>query len=194
MAKWSKVVKGDRIELRGKTFDVVKIKAKGKSAKVTVRGNGSVFESKVALADKVKIVTAPLRDKAGTQTRWAKPSEVTVKAPKEPKGLGKGNPKATKPPADPSGDPWETKRDKVERKLDDLLSARLVGETKNEAEGYYVPPADEQTVAAHLALFHGIDPSEYAASTWLALHDAEHAGALKGQALTVNHWHTETRP
>lgn len=191
MAKWSKVSKGDRVELRGREYEVVKIKPKGEHAKVTVRGGGSVFESKVRLADKVTIVADPLHGKDGAQRRWAKPREVKNN---EPKGLPPGDPSVRKPPAKPSGDPWETRRDKVERRLDDLLGARLVGESTDESSGYYVPPVDVSTVAAHLVLFHGTDVSAFGVDDMLELHDNEHASALKGHALKVNHWHTETRP
>lgn len=191
VAKWSKVSKGDRVELRGREYEVVKIKAKGSSAKVTVRGAGSVFESKVQLLDRVKIITVPLLDKRGAQQRWAKPGEVKID---EPEGLPVGDSTITKPPGKPSGDPWETHRDKVERRLDSLLGAHLVGESTGEDAGYYVPPVDISTVAAHVALFHGVDPSEYGVDDMLELHGHEHESALKGRALKVNHWHSETRP
>lgn len=188
MAKWGKVTAGDYVELKGREYEVVKIKPRGKSAKVTVRGGGSVFESKIALDDKVKIVTAPLRNKSGAQQRWAKPTE----APRD--GLPAGDPSITKPPRKAVGEAWETPRDKVERKLDSILGAHLVGEASDESSGYYVPPQDMSTIAAHLALFHGTDPSEYGVDDMLELHDNQHAAALSGIGLKVNHWHTETRP
>lgn len=189
MPKWSKVTAGDYVELRDRKYEVLKIKPKGTSAKVTVRGGGSVFESKVTLTDKVKVVTEPLRDKSGQMQRWAKPSEDKSKG-----GLPTGDPAITKPPSKRIGEAWETPRDKVERKLDRILGAHLVGQADDEGSGYYVPPVDISTVAAHVALFHGVDPSEYGVDDLLELHDNEHAQALKGIALKVNHWHTETRP
>lgn len=189
MPKWSKVTAGDYVELRDRKYEVLKIKPKGTSAKVTVRGGGAVFESKVALADKVTVVTEPLRDKSGQMQRWAKPSEDKSKS-----GLPAGDPAAVKPPRKAIGEAWETPRDKVERKLDRILGAHLVGQADDEGSGYYVPPVDGSTVAAHVALFHGVDPSEYGVDDLLELHDNQHAQALAGIALTVNHWHTETRP
>lgn len=193
MAKWSKVEAGDNVELKGRVFEVVKIKVKGEHAKVTVRGAGSVFESKVLLADKVKVVTPPLHDKSGAQARWAKPKENTMR---EPAGLEAGNPAVTKPPVNANGDPWETRRDKVERRLDDLLGAKLVGETNDASAGYYVPPVDITIVAAHLALFHGVKVGDYGIDDMLELHQTEHRNALMAGApgLAVNHWHTEVRP
>jgi hypothetical protein len=191
MAKWSKVRKGDFVELRGRGYEVLKIKTKGKSAKVTVRGAGSVFESKVALDDKVTVVPNPLHGKDGAQRRWA--HEREAKHLREP-ALKPGNPKVTKPPGKLSDDPWDSRRDKVERRLDEILGARLTGESTDEDAGYYVPPVDVSTIAAHLALFHGTDVSEYGVDDMLELHSNEHAAALSGNPLKVNHWHTETRP
>lgn len=177
------MARGDRVELRHRTYEVVKIKAKGGHAKVTVRGGGSVFESEVRLADKVRVVATPLHDKTGAQQRWAKPSETA----------------ATTPPAEPGADPWETRRDKVERRLDELLGAHLVGEATDEDAGYYVPPVDVSTVDAHLVLFHGWQRSDWDEDTdRVRAHAAEHADRLADPGdfapLKVNHWHTETRP
>lgn len=189
MAKWSKVTKGDRVEIRGREYEVVKIKAKGANAKVTVKGAGSVFESKVALDDKVKIITEPLR-KEGAQTRWAKPAEGEKRS-----AMPAGDASVTKPPRKAVGDPWETRKDKVERKLDEILGAHLVGEATDEDAGYYVPPVDASTIAAHLALFHGTDVSQYGVDDMLELHTNQHATTkARNGALAVNHWHTETRP
>src|SRR5690606_23288779 len=149
MAKWRKVVKGDRVELRGREFEVVKIKPKGKALKVTVRGGGSVFESKVDPDAKVTIVADPLHEKSGAMRRWAKPTEAPKREP-----IPAGDPSVTRPPGKASGDPWETRRDEVERRLDELLGARLVGEATDESAGYYVPPVDVSTVTSHLVLFH----------------------------------------
>lgn len=195
MAKWSKVSKGDRVELRGREYEVVKIKAKGSSAKVTVRGAGSVFEAKVSLDDKVTIVKA--RDKRHDADGWYVPTKAERKA--ERAALPAGDPTVTKPPAPPSGDPWETRRDKVERRLDDILGAHLVGESTDESAGYYVPPVDVSTIMAHWVLFHGGQPSDYEGEAdTLEHHEHEHAARLKHPGdyapLKVNHWHTETRP
>jgi len=188
MTKWAKVSKGDRVELRGKVFEVVKIKHKGKSAKVTVRGAGSTFDARVALADKVKLIADPLHGKGGEQRRWASRGEA------KREGMLTGDPSVTQPPAKKYGDPWETPRDRVERKLESILGAHLVGEATDESSGYYVPPVDVSTIAAHLALFHGVDPSDYGIDGMRQVHADEHEGALKGVPLKVNHWHTESRP
>lgn len=187
MPKWSKVKKGDRVEVKGRDYEVVKIKPKGSKVKVALKGRGgTVFEGVMQADDKVKL--APLRDQKGAQKRWATDTEVK-------RGLPAGNPKATKPPAKAIGDPWETPRDKVERRLADILGAHLVGEATDEDAGYYVPPVDVATIGAHLALFHGVtELAEYGVDDMLELHDNQHASALKGVPLTVNHWHTKVRP
>lgn len=194
MSKWSKVSKGDGVELKGKVYEVVKIKHKGKRAKVTVRGAGGEFSAEVLLADKVKVVDAdPLYDDEGRMRRWARPSEVHNAAKVAP-----GDPTITKPPkgkAERSGDEWETRRDKVERRLGEMLEAKLIGEADDENAGYYVPPVDITTIASHMALFHNVDTSQYGVDDLLELHGHEHHEAENlGTTLAVNHWHTKDRP
>lgn len=192
-ATWADIKKGDRVELAGKTWDVLRAKAKGKKVEVTITSGSRKASSVVRAADKVKkLKPAPLHDKTGAQTRWATKKEVT-------KTLGKlepGDPSATKPPAKPSADVWETPRDRIEAKLDDLLSARLVAESPDTALGYYVPPVDVSTVAAHLATFHGLRPSDFTdEGAMLTVHRQAHNAAYVGEGeLAVNHWHTKTRP
>lgn len=194
---WADISKGDVVELGGRPWSVVKIKAKGKKAKVIVEHKGREADSIVKLSDPVAIVkpkAGPLYEKvtprASAQARWAKKSETT-----EPRGLPAGDPEKTKPPKKATGGPWETPADRIEEKLDKLLSARLVGEASDENAGYYVPPVDVSTVASHLALFHGGIPDAAAddEGRMLAAHTAQHA-AITSAPLAVNHWHTATRP
>lgn len=197
---WADVKKGDTVELAGKPFRVVKMKAKGRKAKVTVdRGNGREYSSLVKLADRVAITArkgdrGPLYDGNGTAQRWATKREAR-EVLTEPKGLPSGDSSITKPPKKATGDPWETQADRIEKRLDDLLQARLVGETHDENAGYYVPPVDASTVAAHLALFHGgIQAACEDEGAMLAAHAAQHDEAKRGIPLAVNHWHTAKRP
>lgn len=197
---WADVKKGDTVELAGKSFRVVKIKPKGKKAKVTVdRGNGREYSSLVRLADRVPITArkgdrGPFYDGNGTARRWATKAEAR-EVLAEPKGLPAGDSTVTKPPKKAAGDPWETQADRIEKRLDDLLQARLVGESHDENAGYYVPPVDVSTVASHLALFHGgIPPACEDEGAMLRAHESQHAEALRGMPLAVNHWHTEKRP
>lgn len=189
MPKWSKITKGDRVEVKGREYDVVKIKHKGKRVKVSLRASGgTVFDGTMPADEKVKI--APLRDSKGAQRRWASEREASTTPEKM-----RGDPKITKPPSKPVGNPWDTPRDRVERHLESILGARLVGEATDENAGYYVPPVDVSTIAAHLVFFHGVtDITEYGIDDMAELHDNQHASALKGVPLTVNHWHTERRP
>ena len=198
---WADVKKGDTVELAGKPFRVVKVKPKGKKAKVAVdRGNGREYSSLVKLADRVAITArkgdrGPLYDGNGTARRWATKAEAR-EVLAEPNGLPAGDSSVTKPPKKATGDPWETQADRIEKRLDDLLQARLVGESHDENAGYYVPPVDVSTVAAHLALFHGGIPEALSGDEemMLAAHEGQHAAALRGMPLAVNHWHTKKRP
>lgn len=194
MSTWADVVKGDELELNGRTWRVVKIKPRKKKADVVLDYRGRRAESTVKLADSVTIVRRdPLFDSSGTAQRWATDDEAASAGLTMPTG----DPDATRPPAAPGDDVWETRRDKVERRLSDLLQARLVGESTDESSGYYVPPVNVSTVAAHLALFHGGIPDACSddEGAMLAAHDAQHAAALKGEGiLPVNHWHTAKRP
>jgi len=171
--KWSKVRRGDVVEAGGIAWTIEKIKTKGKGAKVTIRNGSRVAESKVKLADKVKMATAA-------------PVAKQKKAKSKP----------TAPPAPATGDPWETQQDRIERKLDEILGARLVGEATDPEAGWYVPPPDVTTIASHLLLFHGGIPEVAHGDEAVMLrgHEGEHALALEGMPLHVNHWHTEKRP
>ncbi len=198
---WADVKKHDVVELAGREYRVVKIKPKGKKAAVMVETKGRYAESKVKLSERVVIVKkgdgtkrGPLHDETSAQRRWATKRELEDSLGK---GLPAGDPSVTKPPTKAkSGDPWETQADRIEKTLGDLLSARLVGVATDEDAGYYVPPVNVTTVASHLALFHGGIPEACAddEKKMLAVHEVQHAEALRGMALAVNHWHTPTRP
>jgi hypothetical protein len=199
---WADVAKGDGVKLGGAVWIVQKVKPKGKRVKVTVERNGQVIANEVRAKDDVTLVG--LHDAGGRQQRWAKQPETLEAEDRRERSatdLAAGDPSVTKPPRPAIGDPWETPADRIERKLDKILGARLVAETPDEAQGYYVPPVDVSTVAAHLVMFHARDHEQ--ALTWrelgvddmLELHRDEHAAALEGPfTLAVNHWHTEARP
>lgn len=197
---WADVRKGDVVELGGQIFDVVKVKPKGKKARVVVARKGREFDSVVKLSEKVTIAKkgdgtkrGPLYDERGQARRWATKKEAREAGVAAT--LPKGDPEQTKPPRKPGPDLWETPANRIERKLDELLSARLIAETPNEDAGYYVPPIDVSTVAAHLALFHGgIPPACEDEGAMLKAHESQHAEAVRGLPLAVNHWHTATRP
>ena len=204
---WSDIVDGDHVALNGREWLVERIRVKGKRAKVTVRSRAGTFKREVkasarveklyidpnlkAFTDRVKAATkTPLRNAENGQARWA-----TEKESKRRQGLEPGDASVTKRPERPSGDPWETPRDRVEAKLDKLLGAVLVAEG-DEAVGYYVPPVDVTTIASHLALMH---PSMYNAELseerMLNGHAHEHDLVIRGKLnLDTNHWHTKTRP
>ncbi|UYL87165.1 hypothetical protein QEH40_gp44 [Microbacterium phage OscarSo] len=198
---WADVRKGDLVELAGREYVVRKIKAGKKKADVKVERKGRTAESTVKLADRVTIVAkgdgskhGPLTDEHGTARRWATKKEAREVLGESAK-LEAGDPSATKPPAKATGDPWETPHGRIERKLDEILGARLVGESTG-PEGYYVPPVNVTTIAAHMAVFHGGIPEACDDEGKMMLaHAAQHDAAKKGESvLAVNHWHTEKRP
>lgn len=196
---WDDVKKRDVVEMSGRKYRVVKIKPKGKKAAVMVELGGKYFDSKVRLADRVTIVKkgdgskkGPLLDEDGTARRWATKKEAAEVGV----GLPAGDSSVTKPPSKPKGDPWsDPPKARTDQMLAELLNARLVAETDDEAAGHYVPPVNVSTVASHLALFHGGIPAACEdEGAMLKAHEAQHAEALKGVPLAVNHWHTEKRP
>jgi hypothetical protein len=91
---------------------------------------------------------------------------------------------------------WSKPDDQAEVNVIEGLGAKLVGIKPDEDEDYIVPLVDVSTIAAHLYLFHGIDPVdvrepggyEYA----VELHDAEHANPI--DQLHVPHTHETNRP
>lgn len=200
---WGDVTKGASVELAGNIWTVVKIKRDGKRAKVTVERKGREAKSVVKLKDRVTIASAaaaskskrgPVDDARGTMQRWATEKELR-EALRTP--LPAGDHTKTKPPEKVTGDPWETQTDRVERKLEAILQARLVGVATDENAGYYVPPVDVSTIASHLVIFHGGIPDACGddEAAMLKAHDAQHAAALKGEGvLQTNHWHTKKRP
>lgn len=202
---WRDVKPGDVVELGGRGWSVVKIKPKGKKAKLEIRFGKRESSGEVKLGDRVKIIERrgaasvagpPLLDEHGTQQRWATKKELAAALAMGPK-LPAGNGKAKKPPEPAAGGSWTKPKGDAEKMIVDLLSARLVGESKDEAEGYYVPPVDVSSVAAHLELFHGGIPEAAAddEGRMLGAHTAQHAAALKGEGvLAVTHWHTAKRP
>jgi hypothetical protein len=177
---WADVDKGDTVELGGREYRVVKIKKGKRKAEVMVETRGRYASSKVSLADRVKL--APLHDASGAQKRWATEKERA-------KAL-------RKPPRPAAGGAWDEPKGKAEKVFSRVLGARLVGESIDNGGGYYVPPVDVSTVAAHLALMHGGIPGacQDDEGKMLAAHAAQHVEAAKGAPLPVSHWHTEVRP
>lgn len=203
---WADVRNGAVVVLAGREWTVEKIKPAGKTAKVKLaRKGGHESKGEVRLKDAVEIARkgtpAPTKKSVslygpeGEQARWATKKELDEALKRT--GLPAGDPEQTKPPAKATGDPWETQADRTEKMLDRLLGAHLVGEAKDEAQGYYVPPVDVSSAAAHLALFHGGIPEacQDDEGRMLAAHAAQHDAAKKGEGiLAVNHWHTNKRP
>ena len=184
-ARWSEVRRGDVVELKGEPWNVVAVKAKKKGVHVEVERNGRHASSRVDPAAKV---TVTARARPATSKRPAThPSR---------RGLGPGDPSVVAPPATAAGDLWGTQQDRIEGDLQRILGATLIGESKDEASGFYVPPVDVTTVAGHMVTFHGGIPEACEdEGAMLVAHDAQHQNARKGEGvLAVNHWHTDRRP
>lgn len=174
--KWSKIRRGDVVELGGREWRVLEAKAKKKHVAVVIESGSHRAASKVDPDEKVRVIDVQAREKAAKAQRRAD---------------------AHKPPAPAIGDPWETQQDRIEKKLDEVLGARLVGEATDAERGYYVPMVDGATVAAHLAIFHGGIPEGMSDEQAMIGHHAQiHVDALERRELItpVHHWHTENRP
>ena len=173
---WSQVRPGELVELSGRVWTVERVKPKGKVLRVTVRSGPHVAGAKVDPAGKVRIAERPAPHRQARAPQRKKPRASATR------------------PKPAHGDPWETQQDRVERKLDQILGARLVGESTDGGSSYYVPPVDVQTIRAHMMVFHG-DPARDATEVQLLeRHEAEHKASASGAALAVAHWHTEKRP
>ena len=224
MTTFGELSKGDRIVMGGADFEVVKAKLKGKAVKLTVTGKRGTFSSEVKAKATIELAPKPgkvaLDGPKGEQQRWATEKEARqaddwaddssmskaetlarfrALSP-EPSAIGHrtspppGDPAQTKRPAKADGGPWETRRDKAEEVLA-TIGAHLVGEATDESAGYYVPPIDVETVAAHLLIFHGVDGTAYAsAADALTLHAQHHDDAKTGGILQTVHWHSKQRP
>lgn len=197
MPKWSKIEAGENVLLKGESYVVEAITKKPKKGKaiVTINGRRGRFAGReVKLDDKVergsddpkggkpeKVKGDPLHDAEGRQRRWAHPGELeAVIAPHKPKG-----------------GPWDKPKGAAEKAVAKILGATLVGETDDEHVGWYVPPVDPSTIAAHLMLFHDIALDGETYAEMVKLHDDAHARHERepfGAPLHVNHWHKEKRP
>ena len=172
--KWKRVEVGQIVELGGREWIVEKHKPKGKRILVAVRSGTHRDEAKVDPDAKVTIV----------ERKPPKPKKASSPA---------------KPPKPAHGDPWETQQDRIERKLDEILGAKLVGESIDGGAEYYVPMVDVTTVAGHLAIFHAgealpdwtFDSEEQMITAHARAHTDANAGT---HTLATMHWHTENRP
>lgn len=187
---WSKIRKGDALDLGGRVWTVEKIKPGKKKAEVKIRHKSNVVRDTVKLTDKVRIAAdgdtqLGARYGKGRSQRYPDGKAVTPPPAKQKK----------RPPEPATGDPWETQQDRIEKQLERILGARLIGEATDTDAGYYVPPVDVTTVAAHLVIYHGTDITALDATEMLKVHHQEHEDHLAGShRFAQNHWHTEKRP
>lgn len=207
MAKttWADVTPGATVLLKGREWEVLKAKHKGKAVKVTVKGPGGEFDSAMKATDKVTITEPGWADGGAAKKADAKraKTEAAHRAP----ALEPGRLRAAR-------DELDRDETKAERKVRTYLDAKLLAV---EVDGVYVMPfVSPDTVAAHLLTFHGVTAegvdlteakklarthSPEGAITLLswdklkAVHDREHqlieAGA---KSALVDHLHTKDRP
>jgi hypothetical protein len=180
VTRWLDVVAGDRVELNGREYDVVKLKRKAAGElKVTVSRAGE--EHKATVDSRGDVSMAPLRDKKGAQSRWATKAETKA---------------ATSPPREAAGKRWDAPPKGAEKRVAKILGGTLVAESIDDSGDYYVPPVDPSTIAAHLWIFHDVkldDFDDYLPA--VTLHRDQHARAELGElTLHLNHWHTKVRP
>jgi hypothetical protein len=173
------VVAGDRVELNGREYDVVKLKRKAAGElKVTVSRAGE--EHKATVDGRGDVSMAPLRDKKGAQSRWATKAEASA---------------AASPPHKAGGARWDAPPKGAEKRVAKILGGTLVAESVDDT-GDYVPPVDPSTMAAHLWIFHDVrmqDISHYLPA--VTIHNDQHTRAAAGElTLHRNHWHTKVRP
>lgn len=233
-ARWADIEQGAAVMLKGRRWTVERIKVKGKKATVTVRSTLGEFTRVMDAREKVELFDKPrtggvdfkrlLRegDKKGgklhakiesdgrpavQQQRWAKPRELDeVIAPKRPKLKG-------------ATEPWQPPADKVERKLEKILGATLIGASIEGREGeYWVPEVGPDTIASHLLTFHhirfdgvSVDVARKAYSeaehtsaealtladydAMVAIHEREHEHMRTGVLVPQTpHWHSRERP
>lgn len=175
---WGEIRKGDALDLGGRTWVVDKIKPGKKKAEVKISHKGNVVRDTVKLKDKVRIA-----------------ERAAPAAPRKPAKAAEPKKMPPEPPKPATGNPWETQQDRLERKLDEVLGAKLMGESVDGEKTYYVPPIDITTVASHMVIFHGGTGGEVDETVMLKTHAKQHADAEAGaRALPIAHWHTERRP
>lgn len=201
---WADVTPGAMVELKGRDWEVVKAKRKGKVVKVTVKGSAGEFASEKLAKERVTIVEPGWADKAGAAKadRQRTSVEKLHAAPK----LAPGRLRA-------AVEELGAEEGKAERTVRKFLDAKLLAV---ETDGVYVMPhVSPDTIAAHLMAFHGITAegvtlteaktmarthSPDAAVKLLsweklkAVHDDDHAKIEAGtKAALVPHLHTKER-
>lgn len=200
--EWRKVEVGMSVELKGKAYTITTAKTQGKVVTVTVAGKGGTFtremrgKDTVNVARKAELVKAKpptggkLYDDDGRMRRWATASESRGV------GLEPGDPAITKRPKKAKGGDWVTPTDDAEAVVVAILSGTLHGATGDPARGWYVPPVDPSTIAAHLSIFHELAVDAGTFDELEAIHLRHHEAATTEPftALAVNHWHTKERP
>lgn len=90
---------------------------------------------------------------------------------------------------------WTKPDDQDEANIVEGLGAKIVGVKPAAGELWIVPNVDVSTVAAHLYIFHGIDPaaSELSGQAWIQQHQFEHDTKTETQ-LFEPHRHEAGRP
>lgn len=162
MTRWRDVVAGDRVELKGAEWTVVKAKHKrGKPSRVTVSRPGrSDFTSDVDPKGCVKRLSAETLHQNGDDVT-SKAGEIDMTA---------------------------ARMDRAQKVVEKALDAKHVADGKVYAERgpFVVPAVDVTTVASHLHIMHGTDVSGLAEASMLDSHQNQHAS---GAAQAHPHTH-----
>lgn len=220
LVKWSNIAAGTEVILKGHVWKVTKIKAKGKSVKVTVSGKLGEFARKMPAAEMVEISgeqwaterelqTTLARAEAANKARRARFDPQVIKAPPAPRPL-------IAPVLTPGDVAWDQDAAKADKRVRKILGGELLAVQVAGSDDYIVPTQGPSTIAAHLLIMHGVTADGVTIAdakareaemsqanavtlvTWETLkatHDAQHADALAGKiTLTVPHWHSNERP
>lgn len=158
--RWRDVVAGDRVELKGSEWTVVKAKhKKGKPSRVTVTRPGrSDFTSDVDPKGRVtRLGAEPARQNGDDVTSEAGEIDMTA-----------------------------ARMDRAQKVVEKTLDAKHVASSSDGGKTWSVPAVDVTTVAAHLHIMHGVDVSGLAEASMLEFHQNQHAS---GAAQAHPHTH-----
>lgn len=186
------LAKGDVLDIGGRTWTVVKAKAKGKRVRLAIEGRAGSFVEDVKAKSRYTVVvealpqgrptkeraggnrgrstaetqTGPLLDARGAMTRWATKEEA----------------RDLEPPAEPKRQsPWPQVAEEDWPVVQEL-GAKLIG-VEVEGGKLLVPPVTDATILGHLLTMHGVryDGATMAeAKAWAKEHDLGGPSTARG--------------
>lgn len=154
--KAKKLVVGDRVTLKGRTWEVARYARRKLSGQVRLelRSGADTFTGVVPEDRRFTLAgPEPLTDDSGSQTRWATPAEAehvsSVMSADVHPGWDDGQ--------TPDLDPWVPSSE-AEQAVAAIMGGTLIGAQRQGDETWLVPPVDGSTVLAHLLTFHATTP------------------------------------